>query len=342
MSTYSDIYDRMYAELSDPSSKAEGSFSTDNIAAVAVELARIQEMGIDYMPHRFFPTLATGDDLTLAASNFGVDRKAAVAANVILTIVGTPGTYSGIKAAAGEVIFDLHEFTIPSGGSIAVEAACETVGATGNAPATTINEFVTTYAGLDSVTNASAASGGADEESDEDLLIRVKARWQTPSTGGNEGDYIRWALAVPGVSRVKIKSPSPGLISVYVVGSGNTTPGTELLADVLAAIELVRPLGPEVTTHSGEAVTADVTATVVLRDGYALIQVQTAIEERLNEYFAGLAFAGTAISYAKLADLLFADGVDDVESYTLNEGVSSISLTDTQFVQAGVISVVEG
>lgn len=342
MSTYSEIYDRLYARLSDPSSKAEGSFSTDNIASVATELARIQEMGIDFMPYRFFPTLATGDDLTVAAANFGANRKPALKAATVLVVTGEPGTYNGIKAAAGEVIFALTGFSISSSGSAEVNAFCETEGTTGNAPAAAINEFVTTYAGLDSVTNASAATGGADEESDEDLLIRVKARWQTPSTGGNEGDYIRWALEVPGVSRVKPKTPVPGHIDLYIVGSGNVAPGAQLLADALAYVETQRPLGPQITTLSGEAVTANVSATVILRDGYTLSQAQTAIEKRLNEYFTGLAFAGTAISYAKLADLLFAEGVDDVESYTLNDGTSSIPLSDIQFVPAGVITIVEG
>ena len=86
MSTYSDMIER----LTTAASKAAGSLATDNIAAVAVELDRIREE-LEAMPARFFPTMASGEDLTAAAANFGVNRREATRATVTLAITGEAG-----------------------------------------------------------------------------------------------------------------------------------------------------------------------------------------------------------------------------------------------------------
>ena len=332
----------MAQRLVQPVSRQEGSFAMDNLAAVAAELDRIWEMGIDYMPYRFFPTLARGDDLTLAAANFGVERKTPTKASAELVIAGEPGAVvdEEIRAAAGELIFAvMGSYTIGAEGSVTVSAQAMTAGSQGNVAAGRINEFVTSYAGLDTVTNPQAAQGGADEETDEDLLLRVKARWQTPSTGGNQGDYARWALTVPGVSRVKVFNPSAGCVEVFLVAAGNQEAGQELRETVHDAIEAVRPVGAQVTVLSGTAVVIPVSAQIQLRSGYELAEVRERIRLALEDYMQSLSFSASLVSFVRIADLLFVDGVEDVSGYTVAHGSQSIPLDETEFPQLGEVTV---
>ena len=168
---------------------AEGSFVQDNVRAVAEVLDRIVSMKLNEMVNRFFPQLAMGDDLTLAAANFGVNRRGATPASVQVTLTGTPGTEidGEIRVASGELIFACETGALGDDGKATILATCETPGAAGNVLPGTVTEFVTPYEGLDTVTNATAGFGGADEESDEDLLIRLEARLSALGTGGGRG-----------------------------------------------------------------------------------------------------------------------------------------------------------
>jgi uncharacterized phage protein gp47/JayE len=44
-------------------------------------------------------------------------------------------------------------------------------------------------------------TGGVDAEADDQLRERILFRIQNPPMGGSEADYVRWAMAVPGVTR---------------------------------------------------------------------------------------------------------------------------------------------
>ena len=335
-------YETMKARLRNAENLIEGSFALDNLSAVAAELDRIEELGVNFMPNRFFPTLAEGDDLTLAAANFGVERRPAAFAAVTLTIMGDPGALvdEEVKAAAGDMIFACRESAvIPDDGAVEVYAVCETAGADGNVAAGAIDEFITAYDGLTGVTNESQSYGGADEESDEALRGRVKARWQSPSTGGNRADYVNWALDVEGVAKARAFNPSAGNVEVYLVAAGNTEAGEELLEAAAAYIEENRPIGANVTVKSGEAVELNLSIQAKVKEGYTLMSAKQEIEAALETYIESISFVEDRVSYLKIADLLFVDGVEDITSYTINGGESSISLEETQFPKLGEVTV---
>jgi uncharacterized phage protein gp47/JayE len=58
--------------------------------------------------------------------------------------------------------------------------------------------------------------GGVDEESDDDLRIRVLERIRQPPQGGAAHDYVRWAKAVPGVTRAWCEPLEMGIGTVTV------------------------------------------------------------------------------------------------------------------------------
>ena len=59
-------------------------------------------------------------------------------------------------------------------------------------------------AGIVSVSNSNALTGGYDAETDEAYYERYLLRLQTPPTSGNQYHYRLWALEVTGVGGVQI------------------------------------------------------------------------------------------------------------------------------------------
>ncbi len=336
------VYEDMKARLLLAGNVMDGSFALDNIAAVAVEIDRMEQLGINYMPNRFFPTLAWGEALTLAAENFGIYRKGAVGSYVELLIEGEAGAVvsESVKAAAGEVVFVCMEnAVVPENGSVCIRAKCEALGSVGNVPAGAISEFVTTYEGLIGVNNPEAASGGVDIESDEELRQRVLNRWQNPSTGGNMADYLRWSMEVAGVSRARVTNPSGGKINVYIVGAGNSLAQEELRLQVQEHIDEVRPVGANVNVISAIPLTVSLQVDVQIEQGYEVADIESAIEDALFDYLNELSFTQSRVSYLKLADLLFAPGVKDVISYSVNGTQTSITIPDGYFPMMGEVGV---
>lgn len=334
-------YETMVERLKSPASRVPGSFAMDNLAAVAVELDKLWEMGVNFMPNRFFPLLAWGDDLTRAAANFGIERKPSRKARVTLRFFGDVGTVieKGTGASAGNIMFFTQRAAeIGAPGYVDVSAECVREGSVGNMFKETINTLVSAQVGLKSVTNPQASSGGADGESDSDLLLRVRARWENPSTGGNRADYVRWALGVPGVSRVRVFNPSAGWVHIYIVGDGATPAGEQLLSDVQNAIQEVRPLGAGVVVFSAIPVHIIVTVSAIIEEGCLASEIRDIISGQISAYFAQIAFATDTVSYVRIAELLFVSGIIDISSYSLNGSLSSINLTQVQFPYlAGVV-----
>lgn len=327
-------YDDMYAALKNPASKVEGSFSQDNLLAVAAELDKIWEQGVENMPKRFFPSLAAGDDLTLSAANFGINRKVASAAEVILKIYGTEGAVvpAGLRAAAGETVFEVSGSTeIPEDGYVEVLATATEMGESGNVLAGEINEFVDDYEGLTGVTNPASASGGSEEESDEELRRRVNLRWSTPLAGGNKNDYIRWATEVQGVYRAQVTSPSVGNVKVYIAAAGNTVPSAELIAQVQEHIDALSPMGASVVVTAGEPVNIRLTAHVVLEPGYTIAGVRGAVIPLLRDFLAAITYDKSAVSIVEMSKLLDMDGVRSYDTVRLNSINGDTQLEVGQF-----------
>ncbi len=336
------IYEDMKARLTLAANAVEGSFALDNLAAVAVELDKLEQLGINYMPNRFFPTLAWGDDLTLAAQNFGIERKEAVSAYVWLVITGEVGAQinSDVKVCAGELVFACtHSAVIGQSGVTQVQAMCETPGSVGNVPVGAINEFITSYAGLISVSNVSAGTGGLDVESDAELISRVQTRWQNPSTGGNITDYLRWAMEVNGISGAHITNPSGGNVDVYVVGAGNVQASEELVAQVYEHIEGLRPVGAHVQVFAATPYYIDVEAALRMEVDYEVSAIKPLLMAMFAQYISEVSFTQNHLSYLKFAELLFVTGVKDVVSYTINGENLSITIPEGRFAALGEVNV---
>jgi uncharacterized phage protein gp47/JayE len=91
--------------------------------------------------------------------------------------------------------------------------------------------------------------GGTEQETDDDLRVRVLQRIRQPPMGGADHDYIRWALAVPGVTRAWVKPLEMGIgtVTVRVLfdvlrADDDGWPRQEDLDSVSAYLDTVRPV----------------------------------------------------------------------------------------------------
>lgn len=100
----------------------------------------------------------------------------------------------------------------------------------------------------EAVVAAPGLAGGADQESDRDLIARYIDRIQQPPHGGNAHDYVQWMLEVPGVTRAWARQEMGiGTITCrfmmdQVRSSYGGFPQPEDLAIVEAYIDGLRPV----------------------------------------------------------------------------------------------------
>lgn len=331
--SYEDIARRMKSALQSDASKMEGSWTADNIQAVANELARIYAQDVEPMLDKAFVSTATGEALTLACADYGITRNPATSAEVNLTITGASGIYEPIRVAADDVIFETAAFNI-SAGSAVVRAVCLTAGSHGNVPAGSINKVLSEDRGINSVINTKAAAGGYDTESDISLAARTLEHIRQPSTSGNIADYKKWALEVTGVENVRIfpLARGAGTVDVVIIGDGNTMAPEILVDSVSDYIDQMRPIGADVLIMSANAMTIEVEAHIIAMEDYTADEIAYQLQEALKNYAASITFKSSVVSYLKIADIIFScAGVADIMSYTVNGSRISVALDDRQF-----------
>jgi uncharacterized phage protein gp47/JayE len=107
------------------------------------------------------------------------------------------------------------EAIIGSTGLGDADAVALTAGTVGNLPQGDALAVVDPPPGITGVTLSSDMTGGVDDETNEQLRERVLFRIQNPPMGGSEADYLRWATAVPGVTRAWA-SPEQGVGTITV------------------------------------------------------------------------------------------------------------------------------
>lgn len=138
-----------------------------------------------------YPSTAQGDQLSNVVMFNGITRQEATSSTATLTLTGTDGTI--ISAGASFSTSDTKKAFLTdsdatiSGGTATVTATAEFTGAT-EAVAGTITVIDNPLFGLDSVTNATDADVGSDEETDAEL--RERRELSTVALGQNLVDAL--------------------------------------------------------------------------------------------------------------------------------------------------------
>lgn len=190
------------------------------------------------------PTSQTDtDQLERHASFKNVTRRGAAVSTGTIRITGVDGTVIDDDTRLGSetgVEIATDAAAVIAGGIADIPVRAVLAGSGGNLPGGARFGFLSPVAGASSEAFARSPglSGGADDEPDNQLLDRYLLRLRRPAHGGASSDYERWALEVPGVTRVWPAPAEMGLGTVTLRIAVDDTPhGPIPTADEVAAVE---------------------------------------------------------------------------------------------------------
>lgn len=192
-------------------------------------LANLHYGYLDWIATQAVPFTCTDEFLEGWAALKGVQRNPATVATGLVSFAGTPGTPipAGTRITRGDSVgyTTTAAAVMPAGGSVVVPVAADPdmtglTGAIGNAPAGTVMTLAQSVPGVQSGGVASVDfTGGADIEQDDSMRSRMLAAFQQPPMGGDQNDYVTWALQAPGVTRAWCTRNGfgPGTIVLFVM-----------------------------------------------------------------------------------------------------------------------------
>lgn len=285
-----------------------------------------------------------GADLDTWMADFGAARLPGVAAVGVLalgrdtpgwaarvppgTLVRADGVLVQVVADAGHPAWDNDAYVLaPDVLTLDVPAAAVAVGRAGNIRAGTARLLASAVAGVDRVDNPYPFEGGLDVEDDDALRARFTLFLDSRSRG--TADALRHAVAgvrqglqvrvAEGVDTAGL--PRPGAVTL-VLDDGSGAPTQGLLADVAAAVELVRPVGVAVSVAAPVPVGALVRLRVV---GSA--QARAAAEAAVGVHVAGLGIGEALVRSRLVAAAHGADaGVVAVEDVAVNAVAADLAV----------------
>jgi uncharacterized phage protein gp47/JayE len=150
--------------------------------------------------------------------------------NIYLCITaGTSAGSGGPTTTSTDITDGTAHWRYVAAGSAAVTASVTAVlaGADGSLDVYDTLTFSSPIAGATAATLvASAVTDGSDEESDEDLRVRLLERMADPINGGTAADYVTWTKEVAGVTRAWAtpQGLGPGTVLVYFVRDDDADP----------------------------------------------------------------------------------------------------------------------
>jgi len=355
----------MLSQVDDTLDKREGSIIYTATAPVAWHLEG-DYLTLDQVQKNAFPTTAVGESLELLAASRGLTRKAATAAVRVGTFDAEIAEGSAFRTinAGDSVVFVSGDLIDNSNDVYHYHLTCQTAGTIGNAYTGAILP-VTAIVGLTSASIGEITTEGTDTETDEELLARYLATFDTEPFGGNISAYRQAILALDGVAAVQVYPAynGGGTVLCSILGSG-LVPASQTLIDTVQAYICppedgettpsasgygYAPIGAAVTITTAENLRLNITMTVTwvtgVSDGVA--SYQTDIEEAISAYIDsvcetwGDALVSQTVSYSMtvyvsriIAAVLNAvTAVENVSDVTINGESGDLTLTENAALQ---------
>ena len=302
----------------------------------------------EYILRQMFPTTAQGTYLEAHAAQRNITRKAAVKAVGSVTFYTDAETHEDILIPGGtqvcttgdmlrfvtdeDVTLEANDSDVSVGVTAALPGACYNV-----AP-NTVGIIVTPVSGVDRVVNDAQFTGGADEESDEELRARVAESYAHISNGANAAYYRAQAMSVDGVYAASVvgMGRGAGTVDVYVCGQGTALP-QEKLQEVQSLLSAARELNVDVQVSSPSFVNINLYIKLTVADGYDFDTVAGAVRTAVTGYINSLGL-GAEIRLCKIGEVIY--HIDGVAGYKFLESYGSDrDLTAGQYAVANNILV---
>lgn len=232
----------------------------------------------------------------------------------------------GTQVTNGVVTFETDEdLLIPIGQTKGeVSASCTVAGPAGNDYlAGQISTIVTPMTFVSGAQNTTITTGGADAESDPDFADRIRLAPNSFSVAGPEKAYVYHAKSVsPAIIDVKVDSPTPGEVDVYVLLTDGTLPTEDTLEQIEEHLsdENIRPLTDYVVVKAPTASNYEIELHYWINqeDSSKAAQIQSDVEAAVEQYrLWQQTKIGRDITPGKLLQLVFAAGASRVDNSKL-------------------------
>lgn len=233
---------------------------------------------------------------------------------------------AGTQVTNGVVTFETDEdLLIPIGQTKGeVSASCTVAGPVGNDYlAGQISTIVTPMTFVSGAQNTTITTGGADAESDSDFADRIRLAPNSFSVAGPEKAYVYHAKSVsPAIIDVKVDSPTPGEVDVYVLLTDGTLPTEDTLEQIEEHLsdENIRPLTDYVVVKAPTASNYEIELHywISQEDSSKAAQIQADVEAAVEQYrLWQQTKIGRDITPGKLLQLVFAAGASRVDNLKL-------------------------
>lgn len=255
---------------------------------------------------------------------------------------------AGTQVTNGVVTFETDEdLLIPIGETTGeVSASCTVAGPVGNDYlAGQISTIVTPMTFVSGAQNTTITTGGADAESDPDFADRIRLAPNSFSVAGPEKAYVYHAKSVsPAIIDVKVNSPTPGEVDVYVLLTDGTLPTEDTLEQIEEHLsdENIRPLTDYVVVKAPTASNYEIELHYWINqeDASKAAQIQADVEAAVEQYrLWQQTKIGRDITPGKLLQLVFAAGASRVDNSKLKPATWK-KLEAMQVAQCTKVSVV--
>lgn len=183
-----------------------------------------------------------------------------------------------------------------------------------------------------------------EEESDEQLRKRALDRIRQQGAGGNIADYVAWAQELEGVATASAVAlgRGPGTVDVYYSPAADAPAN---IGQILQAhLEGLRPVGADVQVILAQPVAVTVAASVFHQGDRSILDIQEEFAGKVQAYLQSstVAGGGQTVSVNRMIGLLMqCDGIQDVDSVTLNGGTVNLVMAQGTYAVAGNVTLTE-
>lgn len=212
-----------------------------------------------FLSRQLFSMTATRVFLRLIAQSYGLSILPATAAQGCILLQGTAGTTvvlgTVFQRADGVRYQTTAGVIIPASGYIEVNAIALVLGVRGNAAAAVVLRPTSSIAGLATAAVCTAAiAGGADDETDDALRVRLLTRLRNPPGAGTVKDWEGWTFSFSAaITRVWVIPTIYGNGTVGIVFAQDDVgviPPPALIAQMQAYLAQFTPAGTLLTVFA--------------------------------------------------------------------------------------------
>ena len=253
----------------------------------------------------------------------------------------------------------LNEVTIPEEGEVEIAVQAVVAGKASNVTNDKITIMRSPIKGITHITNKEAVTGGAEAESDDALRQRIDDVWagREASYVGNNADYKRWAMEVPGVGNVHVipaeNYHDPNSVKIVVIDANGLHANEQICQAVYLHIfgknrkDLARlaPIGLiDFAVVPPTPVKIKYSFDLKLNSGYDVETVKSNFKSALSTYYSTLITdenESRFVKYVQASAVLAkkVDGVADFKHFRLNNALENIKFQEDEYPVTDEIEV---